>query len=536
MSKGWWFRVVRRWSDVAFIALSALLFYWVVLDAFTSRIVTLSQGADYWEHTAALRALEASLWHPKNPHLVSPAASPRFIPSFVFAAAVANALKLDALGAMGVSVVCNTLLLLSGIFFFFRTYFRDPRASLYGLVIMFGSWYDAWHYSNVYQLKIFFSVAGYPSTAALGMCLLGFAWTLEFLRGRSRVWPIAPLLSVWWGLVLVTHPLTAVLGFVGAGLLALTEARVPRRLRALVLGTLAVGVLLALLWPYFSVLRVLSGGGGPAVDSAIRRLAGSASEVSGRLHPFYRLPGFLKSLGLALGGIPIALYLILRRRHWFISLGALAMAVPFVANAFVDVPLGHRFILLAIFFLQVALVWGLLKLTWGAPEALRILARVPLRWGGRVLVTCVLVACAWVNLGAALERWNLALRQLNGRESVNVRYGREAAEIAGPRAIILAAPHNAWPIPSFGPKVTALLHENPLVFDAAEREGEVTRFLMPDAQPSERLAILRRYGVTHVLLHHREAARLGASLAGIASRRLLSGGFALYTLDLASVR
>ena len=59
---------------------------------------------------------------------------------------------------------------LAGIFLFFRRYFRDARASLYGLIVMFGSWLaDAPHFSNVYKLSVFFSVAGYPSTSALAV-------------------------------------------------------------------------------------------------------------------------------------------------------------------------------------------------------------------------------------------------------------------------------------------------------------------------------------------------------------------------------
>lgn len=125
-------KLAQHWSELLFIALSLAIFVWVAEDAFTTRVVTVSQGTDYWEHSATLRALLDSPWHPKNPHLVSPASSPRFVPTFIFSALLAKVLQLDALGAMGIASALNMALLFAGIFWFFRSYFGDVRASLYG--------------------------------------------------------------------------------------------------------------------------------------------------------------------------------------------------------------------------------------------------------------------------------------------------------------------------------------------------------------------------------------------------------------------
>lgn len=519
-----WF--ARHGSDVLFVLLACSLWLWVSHEALTSRVATLSPGADYWEHSATLRALQESPLHPKNPHLVSSAPSPRFIPSFILVALLANAWGLDALGAMAIASSLNTLVLLLGIYAFFRVYFRDARASVYGLVLMFGSWYDAWHFSNVYQLKIFFDVASYPSTVALGLCLLGFSFTLNVLRGGRADWKLGAV-ALLWALVMVTHPLTAMLGFSGAGLLALFEPRVRGRLRLLVLLALVLALGISTLWPYFSVPRVLSGGSHDSIDAISQRFAGTGGEASGRLHQFYRVRGLLNALGLALLGLPVVAWLLVVRRHWFISLGALAMLLPFAANTYVAVPLGHRFVLLAIFYLQTALVWLLLKLSRGSREAFAVLEHRAARVVGYAVVCGVLGLAAYVNLPAALEHVESSARR---GVSPTLRYARRVGELAGDRAVILGDARSSWPLPSFGPKVLVLLHENPLVPDSAERERAVGQFLSASREDAERLRTLERYGVTHVVLGRRQIERLSGFLAPIARRVPLPGGYVLFAL------
>lgn len=524
-----WSWLRRHWSELSFALLAVALFIWVASDAFTSRIVTVSQGADYWEHSATLRELLERTWHPGNPHLVSTASSPRFVPPFIVAALIAKACGFDALGAMGVASCLNMLLLFSGIFLFFRSYFRDARASLYGLIVMFASWYDGWHFSNVYQLKVFFSTVSYPSTAALGLSLLGFTLVLRALRGPGRLGLLIAT-SVCWAVVMVTHPLTAMLGFSGAMLLALTEPSVPWKLRARVATAILLGGLLSLFWPYFSVSEVLRGGSHEQISTIAREFASEGeSEPSGKLHPFYRQVALLQALGVALAGLPVCLYLIVRRRHWFISLGALAMLLPFVVNAYLPLPLGHRFILLAIFFLQTALVWLLLKLSRGSPEAWLALTAGWRGWLSGAFVGAVLLTLLWWNVGYASRVVGYGERRMRGAQSINVRYARRVGELAS-GGVVLADKRNSWPVPTFGPKVLVLLHGNPLLLDEAERNAAVSRFFQASTPEDVRLEIIARWGVTHVLARRAAARRIEPFLSRHGRRHALPGGYVLYQL------
>jgi hypothetical protein len=521
----------RHAWDIAFVVLGLALVVWIADDAFGARVVTLSQGADYWEHSATLRELIDHPFSPRNPHLNSPDPSPRFVPSFIFTALVARALHFDALDAMGLAATFNMLLLVAGIFGFFRTYFRDARASLIGFVVAFGSWYDAWHFSNVYQLKILFSTAPYPSTTALGLSLLGFTLTLRVLRNGPGRFGFA-LLTACWALVAITHPLTALLGFSGGVLLALTEPGVPLALRLKVAATVPLGLAISFLWPYFSMRRVLVGGSHDQVEAVSRSLAGAPlEEAGGKLHPFYRRDGFVRSLGAALVGIPVSLYLLVRRQHLFIPLGAAAMALPFVVNAYVPLPLGHRFILLAVFYLQVALVYLFMKFLPAAPEAFSFVNRRWGRWPAFALIVLCLLVLAKINIEAALGRLGYSARRMHGTEvSGNIRYAQRAAELAGPGAVILADAQTSWPVPTFGPKVLLIFHNNPLVTDEGERIVHVAHFMNPDAPDADRRETIAKYGITHVLLKRNQVHRIERFLSQAESRVQLPGGYWLYTL------
>lgn len=524
----------RHWASALFVLLALGLWGWVSWEAVFVRMITWEAGSDYWEHAASLHALTENPWHPHHPHLAIDAGSPRFGPQFLLVALLARAVDLDANQAMALAASLNTLLFLCGIRVFFLAYFRHPLAPLYGLLVMFGGWWLGFHYSNVYALSELFSVASYPSTTALGLTLLGFALTVRLLRGEiQRPRLCLALLGLWAAAVFIVHPLTAMLALSGALLLAVVEPKVSWRRRFEVAGVIVVGCGLSHFWPYFSPWVVIRGGHGRDADWAGQSLQ-QASElhVKGRLHHFYRPLSLLRNVGL--GGLTLLAlpYFFLRRARWFVGLGTLAMLVPFVANAYVEIPLGHRFVLLAIVYMHIGAVSLLLRLTPGYPGAFRILGvrffRIPvfaIFSGLLVVVTLLVFSVHSVKQAQAL--FNGARYRLN-QDSPVVRNMRAIAATAGPGAVVLANPSLSWPLASFGPKVLLLLHDDPLVPDATQREQAVKEFLGGDASNDERRAILKRYGVTHVLLL-RESGPV-RFLDKVSTLRVLGGGHRLYTL------
>jgi hypothetical protein len=322
------------------------------------------------------------------------------------------------------------------------------------------------------------------------------------------------------------------LGFSGSVLLALTEPAVPFLRRLRVAACVPVGLALSFLWPYFSMRTVLVGGSHDQVEGIAQSLAGAAPEEGvGRLHQFYRQTGLIKALGAALLGVPISLYLLVRRQHLFIPLGALCMALPFVVNAWVPLPLGHRFILLTVFYLQAALIWLLMKLLPSAPRAFAFVNQRIVRWFAFAFITGVLGVLAWINVEAALARFDQTARRFRrASASPNVRYAERAAELAGSNAVILADAQTSWPVPTFGPKVLVILHNNPLVSDDRERLAHVGHFLFPGSSDFDRRESLAKYGVTHLLLKRNQARRIEAFLSLTQAAEPLPGGYTLYTV------
>ena len=112
-----------------------------------------------------------------------------------------------------------------------------------------------------------------------------------------------------------------------------------------------------------------------------------------------------------------------------------------------------------------------------------------------------------------------------------VRVGRRVGQIAHTTGVVLGDPLPCWSLPTFGPRIVALHHSNPLVPDTDERTQQVRRFFAPGTPNREREAILRRYSVTHVLF----TARQGGSAERFVEKRAeafdLPAGLTLYALN-----
>lgn len=515
--------VARRFlPDLLFGLLAVGILVWVGWDAFEFRLVTFSPGADYWEHTAVFHALLEDPWHPKHPLIDAPIGSPRFGPHTLLVALIGRVAGLSALGAMGLASVLNTALFLFGIWWFFRVYFRDPRASLFGLVVFFGSWFDGPHFSNVYHLGVYFAVAGYPSSTALGLALVLLTLTVLFLRAERDRWGLAAGLALLFADIVITHPLTATMALPACVLLAATEPSVARRRRLLAGGTVLVGLLLTVLWPYYPALGMVVGGTAGRVKKVM-------AQGGQEMHLFYSVDMLLRILGYALLSVPVLGYFLWRRRHLFVPLSAALMFVAFGVSAYVPIPLGHRYVLLAVPFLQIALVWLLLALS---PREARVRGPYSRRWVRNVSASVVgafLMFLAVSNALAARERFARVSPTLVPRESPTVLLGERVAELAGPEAVVLANPLASWSLPTFGPKVVTLHHRNPLILDGEERDAAMA-FFSGSTSDEQRFAILERFHVTHVLSAPVASRSLTRFLRENALARDVPGKYTLYVM------
>jgi hypothetical protein len=272
------------------------------------------------------------------------------------------------------------------------------------------------------------------------------------------------------------------------------------------------------LWPYYPLLSSVLGG-------TARRVSEGSFE---KLHFFYDPETLFGILGASVLALPLLPYLVVRRKHLLVPLGALSMLAVFIVSAFVSVPLGHRYLLLANFFLQVGLVWLLLQLMPAGAPLPSWATRAGPRWLARVAVALLLVGLSLASVERAREKLARGMLRARGAESPAVRVGRSVAELAGRDAVVLGSEIASWSLPTFGPKIVALHHKG-LTRDTRSRSHDVRRFFST-FDDEERRSVVERYGVTHVLAGRSESARVRRFLMRNGRAESLPTGVVLYAL------
>jgi hypothetical protein len=497
-------------SDTVFFVTALFFGIWILWDATFFRLVTYTPWADYWEHTAAFTEWLENFAMPGNPHAADPSLSPRYMPVFWALTSVGLLLGLDAIDLMSISAVINYLLIVIGVRLFMRDYFRDPWAPLIGFIAVFMFWGVSWNWSNLYQFRSFFYVAGFPSSLVFGLSLISFWLVLKSLRGDVPLLISTPLMAALAALMFVCHPLTGVFGIAGCGLLVLTENAQSVKYRIWILIALAAGVMAAELWPYFSVWKLTLGlyGAGAEKWFATGATVGPLERFQSGAwrHIFYDPKLVLVILGPALLGIPVCIWLLLRREYLFIAGGALIMSVPYFAHFFVEVPLAHRFLLFVAFYLQLALVWLILRVfdNW------RLMPRPPAAVFFMWTTTACLAIVFAFNIGLTAIEFSgytfhpdkLQLKKKNTRLGEGISTIDIFTQLTAPlpdSAIVLATPAAGWPLPTIKGKVVSLYHENPMLLDQDARYAATEAFFFEDIGEQRRIEIITHYGATHAL-------------------------------------
>jgi len=485
-------------------------------DAVTGSLVLYVPWADYWEYTAVLKEWLQHFPTPVNPQVDDPSLSSRFMPYFWLLTLLGRTFNLNGVQLMAVSAGVNFVVLAVGLKLFLTSYFRHAWAPFIGVLVIFGFWGVGYNWPNFYQLRSFFYVAGYPSTFVFGLSLMSFWVTLRLLRGGSLMPLWTVLLTLAAAGMFLCHPPTGVFGIIGCGLLALTEGRGSRFAPLLALAALLVGMALAELWPFFSVWKLVLGMYGLGVERwfDLADLVSPAARFSSGAwaHPLYDPRVVVTSLGLALLGLPLLLWLFLRREHPFIVYGALLMALPYVLNLFIAIPMGDRFLLYVTTFMQLAIIWGWLQLISGWSAIPRAPGTAPLLLMSMAGGALIVAGNSWL---ASLEfkgktlyppSLSIVARRSATPDGMTVPdlYTQLLAPVpAG--ATVLATPPVGWPIPSIKGKVVALRNENPLLLDQSRRYKQVADFFYRPVDDLHRIAILQRYDAHYVLINTTDA-------------------------------
>ncbi len=501
--------------NACFLLACAAVAFVLLRDASGTALVLWRPEAEYWGYLAVLQQWLQNPAALSNPLVRDAALSAQFVPLFWLLAGVGRLLGMDAMQLMTAAGLINFVLLATGLKLFLGDYFRHSWAAFLGLLVLFCGWGLTGSGPGVYQLRNFLQIAADPSTFAFALSLIAFWVTMRLLRSDATMvlWALALLLLV--ALVFVSHPLSGLFCVLACGLLAVTEFATSLWGRLAVFVAAVAGLAAAELWPFFSVWKLTLGlyPDGLQSWSADAVLAAAPEQHAARHWAaiLYDPSALLAVLGVSLLGLLAILRLLQRGEQPFIVYGAALMLLPYAFNLVVDVPLAHRFLLNAVFFLQLALVWGWLRLFSLWSEMPRSILATPMLLLSLAGGAAMLGANYWLlqqnrqgNVFAAQTLQLQDSRSATAGLSVPALY-RELLAPLSDAAVVLAPPATGWPVPAFRGRVVALLNPNPLLPDMSERQTLTREFFYAAPTDLQRVATVQRYAVSHVLLNQADA-------------------------------
>ena len=476
--------------------MAAFLGAWFLFSALFDQPAMYDLKADYWEHAAVIKEWSSNIWSPQEPFLSLDAPSVRYIPSFFVVAGIAAVFKLTPFQALGLSGLLNLGLLLLGIYLFIKAYFKSEWAPVWGLAILLTSWGAVLPFSGFYQLRSLFFSISYPSIFVFAIALITLWLAVKILRREfTSPWGYFAL-AVLTPVMLVSHMAFGAFALISVFLLAIFEPGAAWSLRFKVLLSVSAGMFLPLLWPYFSLGRVV-----------LRFL--SYQKHWGRLPTrFYYLRSTLQVLGPAVLGIPFAFYAAYKRKNGFLISGFLVMALLLAVGVILSVPIGERFFVFATFFLHLALIWAILEGEASPPR--------PSRWSTnrrllqKGLHSILALFFGWNITVAAFEFTGLPV-QLFHQVPFHYPYAAESHQIVSElqhlapfipeRAVVMAPGHISRLLPAFSGKVVVALRGGFFMSpeEKSRRYADNEKLFSAETSPLERKKILERYGVSYLL-------------------------------------
>jgi hypothetical protein len=479
-----WLRGVIRLADRhRYLLLSSIL-----LLLMTSQTLNQQWSTDFWEHSAVVRALAADLLHPDHPLLPVDAPHPYFSPYTVAVGALARVLDIGPIGALSIAAVVNLALFLVAFWLFVGRLVASRTAPFYALVFALLLWgVRPWRWSGFLNLNSLGYGLPYPSMFATAVTLLSLWALLVYLDGGKPIWLLGPALG--GAVVLLTHPITAVVAGIGAASLVLS--RLDRRSRGMLPWLLVAAggtVLLTMAWPYYRALDLLS----------------QSSVYTSTHGPMYDL--VLPRILPALVALPVIIQRM--RRDWRDPLGLMLVggaAVYGWGGLSGNLTYG-RVISFVVLVLQIALG------AWFADVELRLRGGSYEPWRAGVVYggLAVLLLVGLVGVAPGLIRTMPRALLPNGLQSdarlakVSDTYGFLGACTGRADVILTDLGFNSLVTPTFGGKVVATGYPLPFVGDVDRRTEDVERFFAPLATSADRRALLARYRVAYLLVNRAE--------------------------------
>jgi hypothetical protein len=432
---------------------------------------------DLWQHLAALKALIADPFHPANPFVTTYEGSRHFHPYWVSVALVARAMGWNEWQALGFAGFVSAGTLLAGIHVFGRAFYRTPRGPLALLAAMTLGWSLPVSHTGYHSLGTLIEGMAYPAALLIGLSLLLWGLVIRALERPGLAWPIVPLAAFMFA----THQLGAGIGFMAAGCFILLWPGAALRARAAVAGTIALGILLSMAWPYHDPFDAVARTGLPTWSGGINFY-----------HPVMLVIAFVPSL-LGLWG--------LRHRRFARTglpvLTAFALFAGIFALGWFGLMIATRFVMPAVLMLHI----GLGALFLALVDDWRGLAR-PMQLG---LFTLALLSLSL--LGVLTYAQLVAEQRIYNKEGNAYEAALALTRDIPDREPVAAYDVFAWPIVATGQRVVSVPWPEPMIDGLAARQAAAERLFDPTLSRDQRLALARRWGAKTLIMDKRGPLR-----------------------------
>ncbi len=494
VTAGWWAAV----KEHRYIVLSGFLMALVV--GFTYNGI---YGTDFWHHAAVVRELATHPLHPQNPILSLTAPHEGFSPYGLLAASICRVTGLSAVDALIAMGFVNLLLLLFALRAFVRGAFPAKHTDFYALLLMLVLWgVNPWMLSGFLHLNYLIRGTAYPSTFAIALTFVAWYIAVATAKGRTA-WLLLLLIPITTTVFLV-HPMTAGSMAIGCAALTFSFAR-SRWLPVFRIGAACVvGFLLALAWPYYPFYALIFGGGHyPNAPNA------------------YLYPGtttLISMVFLVFPGLPLLYGRFKSNRRDCVVIMFSCFTLVYVCGGLADKFLLGRAMFFAVFMVQLALADWLAK-----NDARHEMGRLSEggMWFRRLIFVsagcgCLMMLPGFVSAVPVFQN----------------SYGDYAflPHTVGQYDTVLSDFSTSLKIPAIEGKVVSLAPDQVMIFvDHASAQNDSLRFFA-DATTEQRIAILRRYGVSFVLLNKYKSDNWPSvlrSLNGVASITYADGDMLL---------
>jgi|GEM_PF-3872345 len=430
-------------------------------------------GRDTWHHLAVLRELMVSPFHPSNPHLPTDEPSRYYTPLNILAALVGktfNIIPWKLFSFMG-AVMC--IAFCAATWLFAQRYYKSPWAPAILLTILLFAWGVQRGHAGFHNFATFISSAGYPATQALVLGILSWFVCLFALEERKFYRLNLIILTILTTTIVITHQFGAFIMLVGTGgfILFHKSATIGRKMT--LLGSLFVGSLISLMWPYFSPLDVVLSASDPRWESDAKQMTTISYLILMAAPTIIGILGFRdQTTGNA---------------RWDILAPTLFFILSYLLLVFFDMSIAHRFPPAIVLYLQLALTWAALSSTYFQKTSPTMRA---------ILSTFGLIFIGFSMYIASIPR----LMEFNTRAS----YGRMIASVddmqdylpAG--SISFATKNIVYLVQSTGRRVVSIPRPEPVVPSLFERQAATDRFFAPETSEAERRFLLRKWNATHI--------------------------------------